>query len=566
MPIGRLLFDESASDGWNRPITAGPMATSVRIPLRDSDSATTVLWSITSFLCAVFIQNLFICSKSSSTRTPPHTSPHIKHKQKAVFPIQFSSHLKLAQDPELPLSPIDWSYTPHLLEARWMTAVVSAVSAYRVSLPRQSRRRRLRPDEVPRCQLRIHARRRAHPPLYVIVSRTSTASPSRSRSPSSPRLAFVTYSETSKQFDGAILLATPAPTNDVPPTHPLCHRRRAQRPCAPLAHLPRTAPWGRAVCGRSGAGGGGVGEGAEWVWEEKAKGKKEKEGGEKEKQNEEEHAHEPDVPPFALHDIMLSIPCGTLAAVVGRVGSGKSGLLQGLIRMRTTNTGGKDNMLFGRPFEVDRYWHVIEDSCLLADLQLLADGRCGQRQRVNIARTLYYGADVVIFDDPLSAVSDRGWQPAVDANVGKTLFRSAIQGLVAQGKTVILVTHAPHFLAQCNYIYTVDGGASRRQGRTPSSLRVGRVCSARSRVRGAKGGGCGGEWRRRRGAGAGGIGRGRIFGKDIDSMDVFHTMLCPCPCECDLTEDPAIVAKRTELAQRMNMLEGVRKDPMAFEK
>ncbi len=27
----------------------------------------------------------------------------------------------------------------------------------------------------------------------------------------------------------------------------------------------------------------------------------------------------------------------------------------------------------------------------------------GQKQRVNIARALYYNADVVIFDDPLSA-------------------------------------------------------------------------------------------------------------------------------------------------------------------
>ncbi|KAJ7871922.1 P-loop containing nucleoside triphosphate hydrolase protein [Mycena leptocephala] len=37
-------------------------------------------------------------------------------------------------------------------------------------------------------------------------------------------------------------------------------------------------------------------------------------------------------------------------------------------------------------------------------------------------------------------------------------------------------------------------------------------------------------------------------------------------CAEYLTEDPAIVAKRTELAQRMKMLEGVRKDLMVFEK
>ncbi|KAJ7887683.1 hypothetical protein B0H13DRAFT_1627417 [Mycena leptocephala] len=166
-------------------------------------------------------------------------------------------------------------------------------------------------------------------------------------------------------------------------------------------------------------------KGAGREWEEKLKGKKEKEGGGKEKQNENEEEHPPaEQPLFALHDIALSIPRGTLAAVVGRVGSGKSILLQGHIGGCAPPTwawagqvgiGGsvaycagsrmrlRDNVLFGQLFEEDRYWGVIEDSCLLPDLQLLADGdltevRCrtllagGQKQRVNIARALYYGA------------------------------------------------------------------------------------------------------------------------------------------------------------------------------
>lgn len=47
----------------------------------------------------------------------------------------------------------------------------------------------------------------------------------------------------------------------------------------------------------------------------------------------------------------------------------------------------------------------------------------------------------------------------VDAHVGKALFTDAIIGaLRARGKTVILVTHALHFLSQCDYIYTMANG------------------------------------------------------------------------------------------------------------
>ncbi|KAJ7165411.1 P-loop containing nucleoside triphosphate hydrolase protein [Mycena filopes] len=216
-----------------------------------------------------------------------------------------------------------------------------------------------------------------------------------------------------------------------------------------------------------------------------------KEGGDGDAAKEEK---EDEQPPFALTDISLRVPRGTLAALVGRVGSGKSSLLQGLIgEMRATggtwafggrvaycpqgawiqNASLRDNVLFGQPFEEERYWRVLEDSCLLPDLQLLADGDLtevgekginlsgGQKQRVNIARALYYGADIVIFDDPLSAV---------DANVGKALFHTAIQSLVAQGKTVLLVTHALHFLSQCDYIYTMSNGRIAEAGTYPELI------------------------------------------------------------------------------------------------
>ncbi|KAI0784237.1 ABC protein [Abortiporus biennis] len=194
-------------------------------------------------------------------------------------------------------------------------------------------------------------------------------------------------------------------------------------------------------------------------------------------------------PPFQVKDVTMLVARGSLVAVVGSVGSGKSSLLQGIIgEMRKVkghvSLGGRvaycpqsawiqnatlrENILFGQPFESDRYWKAIEDASLIPDLQVLADGDLteigekginlsgGQKQRVNIARALYFNADIVIFDDPLSAV---------DAHVGKALFADAILGaLKNQGKTVILVTHALHFLSQCDYIYTIGNGRIEEQG------------------------------------------------------------------------------------------------------
>ncbi|KIO14761.1 hypothetical protein M404DRAFT_118392 [Pisolithus tinctorius Marx 270] len=190
-----------------------------------------------------------------------------------------------------------------------------------------------------------------------------------------------------------------------------------------------------------------------------------------------------DTPVFKVQGVNLTIPRGRLVAVVGPVGSGKSSLLQGIIgEMRKVSghasIGGRvaycsqtawiqnatlrENVLFGQPFDEERYWRVIELSCLLPDLELLPDGDLteigerginlsgGQKQRVNIARALYFNPEIVIFDDPLSAV---------DAHVGKSLFEDAILGsLRNRGITVLLVTHAIHFLSQVDYIYTMKDG------------------------------------------------------------------------------------------------------------
>lgn len=52
----------------------------------------------------------------------------------------------------------------------------------------------------------------------------------------------------------------------------------------------------------------------------------------------------------------------------------------------------------------------------------------------------------------------------MDAHVGISLFQGAILPLVRKGKTVILVTHALHFLCHCDYIYTLQEGRVAEHG------------------------------------------------------------------------------------------------------
>lgn len=72
----------------------------------------------------------------------------------------------------------------------------------------------------------------------------------------------------------------------------------------------------------------------------------------------------------------------------------------------------------------------------------------GQKQRLNIARAIYFDAEVVLMDDPLSAV---------DAHVGRHIFDSAILGLL-KDKCLILATHQLWVLDRCDRIIWMEAG------------------------------------------------------------------------------------------------------------
>ncbi|KAG0261148.1 Multidrug resistance-associated protein 1 [Mortierella polycephala] len=184
-----------------------------------------------------------------------------------------------------------------------------------------------------------------------------------------------------------------------------------------------------------------------------------------------------------LIDINLKIPRGALTAVVGRVGQGKTSLLNAIIgdmykRQGTVRVYGgmayvaqqawivnatlRDNIIFGNAFDQARYDHILMASGLLPDIAMLPAGDMteigerginlsgGQKQRISLARAAYEDADVYLLDDPLSAV---------DAHVDQHLWQHLIgpEGLL-KDKTRILVTHAIHHLEQADQIVVIKDG------------------------------------------------------------------------------------------------------------
>ncbi|KAJ8938371.1 hypothetical protein NQ318_022869 [Aromia moschata] len=188
-----------------------------------------------------------------------------------------------------------------------------------------------------------------------------------------------------------------------------------------------------------------------------------------------------------LADINLEIQPGTLCCVVGNVGSGKTSLLQMILKELPLTRGkievcGKvsyasqepwlfvsnvrNNILFGKPFNRDRYHDIVRVCALEKDFQQFPYGdktfveergvslSGGQRARINLARAVYTEADVYLFDDPLSAV---------DTHVGKHLFEECIKNYL-KNKTRILVTHQLQFLKQADLIVVLNNGKIELKG------------------------------------------------------------------------------------------------------
>ncbi|KAL0850177.1 hypothetical protein ABMA28_012050 [Loxostege sticticalis] len=188
-----------------------------------------------------------------------------------------------------------------------------------------------------------------------------------------------------------------------------------------------------------------------------------------------------------LKNLSLRIRRGKLCAVIGPVGSGKTSLLQLLLKELPAKTGTiningnmsyscqeswlfpatvRENVLFGLPYEPEKYKRVCQACCLgpdfkqfpYGDLSLVGERGVslsgGQRARINLARAVYRDADIYLLDDPLSAV---------DANVGRMLFDNCIRGLLRE-RTVLLVTHQVHYLRDSEQIIVLNEGSVENVG------------------------------------------------------------------------------------------------------
>lgn len=182
-----------------------------------------------------------------------------------------------------------------------------------------------------------------------------------------------------------------------------------------------------------------------------------------------------------LDQVNLSVEPGNLVAIIGRVGAGKSSLIQAILKELTISSGEisvygdisyasqepwlfsasvRQNILFGLPMIKARYKEVVKRCALERDFELFEYGdktivgergtslSGGQRARISLARACYRDASIYLLDDPLSAV---------DAHVGRHLFEQCVKTFL-KGKTIILVTHQLQFLQSADKIFIMDKG------------------------------------------------------------------------------------------------------------
>lgn len=188
-----------------------------------------------------------------------------------------------------------------------------------------------------------------------------------------------------------------------------------------------------------------------------------------------------------LSAIDLKVAPGSLYAIVGSVGSGKTSLLHAILGELELDSGSlqvhgalsyanqesfifegsiRSNILFTEEYDEKRFSEVVSVCGLIKDFDIFEHGdqtlvgergislSGGQKARINLARAVYKNADIYLLDDPLSAV---------DSHVGKNIFKECILKFL-KDKTVLLVTHQIQHLSKMQNILVMSNGQIKAQG------------------------------------------------------------------------------------------------------
>lgn len=182
-----------------------------------------------------------------------------------------------------------------------------------------------------------------------------------------------------------------------------------------------------------------------------------------------------------LSEISFKVRPKELVLIVGPVASGKTSLLISLLGELNIVSGSisvkgsvsfasedpwiisgtiKENILMGKTLDQDLYTSTLNSCALIRDLRILGNGdetlvgdrgitlSGGQRARLCLARAVYSQSEILLLDDPLSAV---------DPEVANEIFHHCIKDQLKE-KTVVLVTHQIQFLSQADKIIVLDSG------------------------------------------------------------------------------------------------------------
>jgi ATP-binding cassette subfamily B multidrug efflux pump len=206
---------------------------------------------------------------------------------------------------------------------------------------------------------------------------------------------------------------------------------------------------------------------------------------------------------YALKNINLTLKKGKTLAVLGTTGSGKTTLVQLLLRVMDVSEGqilidGKNlteinlhdykkhigyapqdvflfsdtianNISFGVEFGdfdlADKVNTAAQQAALLSSINDFSDGMKtmigergvtlsgGQKQRVSIARALMKNPDILLFDDCLSAVDTK-----TEAEILTNLKQ------IMKGKTAVIISHRVSTVKDADHILLLDNGLIEEEG------------------------------------------------------------------------------------------------------